>query len=56
MHDLARKDLRPDLVQLELERGDDPEVASATAQRPEEVRILVVAGTNQLTGGGHYVG
>ena len=37
MHD------RADLVQAELELGDDPEVAAAAAQRPEQVGVLVVA-------------
>ena len=31
---------RPDLVRPELEVGDDPEVAAATANRPEQVRVL----------------
>ena len=33
----------PDLVQPEQERGDDAEVAAASAERPEQVRVLVGA-------------
>ena len=37
----AAEDRRPHLVQLELELGDDSEVASAAAQGPEQVGVLV---------------
>lgn len=37
-------DHRPDLVQLELEVGDDTEVSAAAADRPEEIGVLVLGG------------
>ncbi len=40
----------------ELERGDDAEVAAAAAQRPEQLRVLVLAGVQVLAVGGHDVG
>ena len=42
VHDHPAQD-GADRVQLELERGDDPEVAAAAAQRPEQVGVLVGA-------------
>ena len=33
-----------DLVEPELEAGDDPEVAAAAAQCPEQILVLIVAG------------
>ena len=35
-----------DRMQLELERGHDAEVAAAAAERPEQVRVLVLAGVH----------
>ena len=49
-------DHRVDLVQPELERGDDAEVAAAAADRPEEVGMLVGAGAHLLAVGEHHVG
>ena len=43
----------PDRVELELEARDDTEVAAAAADRPEEVRVLVGAGGQEPTIGGH---
>ena len=42
-----------DRVQLELEAGDDAEVAAAPADRPEEVRMVVRIGRDQTTIGRH---
>jgi hypothetical protein len=39
-------------MQLELERGDDPEVAAPAAQAPEEVGVLLLARNDELTVGG----
>ena len=38
-------------MQLELERCDDPEVATAAAQAPEEVRVLVLARDDEVAVG-----
>ncbi len=43
---------RAGLVQPELELGDDPEVAAATAYRPEQVGVLVRRGAPNLAVGG----
>ena len=45
-----------DRVQLELEGGDDPEVAAAAAERPEQVRVLVVLAVTDLAVGGDHLG
>ena len=45
-----------DLVQLELHRGDHPEVAATAAQSPEEIRVFAGAGGNQAPIGGHHIG
>ena len=42
-----------DLVEAELERGDDAEVAAAAAQRPEQVRVLVLARADPLAARQH---
>ena len=47
---------RSQVDRLELEAGHHPEVASATAEGPEQVRVLALAGVQQLTVGGHDVG
>ena len=44
---------RADGVQAELELGDDPEVAAAAAQSPEQLGMLVGADAQDLAGGGH---
>ena len=44
-----------DRVQRELEGGDDPEVAAAAAQRPEQLRVLLPAGHPDLSVGGDHV-
>ena len=43
----AGVDLR-DRVELELERGDDAEVAAAAAERPEQLRLVVAVDAAQL--------
>src|SRR5215211_1144371 len=43
-------------VESELKRSDDPEVAPAALEAPEEVRVLVGAHLEQLTIGGYHVG
>ena len=42
-------------VEPVLERGDDPEVAAAAAQAPEQLGVLVVAGDKELAVGGDHV-
>ena len=42
-------------VELELERGDDAEVAAAAAQRPEQLGIVVRVRADQLAVGGHQL-
>ncbi len=42
--------------QLELQRGHHTEVATATAQRPEQVLVLLLAGDQELPVRGHHVG
>ena len=34
--------MSPDLVELELEAGDDAEIAVAAAQGPEQIFVLVI--------------
>ena len=41
-----------DRVELDLERGDDPEVAAAAAQRPEQVGLVVGVDAAELAVGG----
>jgi hypothetical protein len=43
-------------VELELEAGDDTEVAAAAAQRPEQILVLIVAGRNLPAIGEHDIG
>jgi hypothetical protein len=43
-------------VQLELERGDDAEVAAAAAQAPEELGLRALAGVHEAPVGGHDIG
>ena len=43
-------------MKLELELGDDAEVAAATAERPEQVGVLVLVGADDLTPGGDHLG
>ena len=50
----AELDHRPDLVQRELELGDDAEVAAAAADRPEQVRVLGLGGGPRLAVGGDH--
>ncbi len=45
--------LRAEGIQAELERGDDPEVPAGTADAPEEVRLLGLAGPHEPAVGGH---
>lgn len=39
-----------DIMTVELEGGNDPEVAAPTAECPEQVPVVVLAGVDQLTG------
>lgn len=41
-------------MQPELELGDNAEVAATTAQRPEQVRVVLLRGTQDLTVGGDH--
>ncbi len=54
--DGAGQNAGSDGVELELERGDHREVAAPSAQRPEEIGVLVGAGRQQLTVGGDDIG
>lgn len=49
----AAVDDRTDGVQTELELGDDPEVPSAAAQAPEQLRVLGLAGGEHAAVRGH---
>ena len=51
-HQRARVDL-PERDEVELQRGDDAEAPSAAAQRPEQVRVVLVVGADMLAAGGH---
>ena len=51
--DDAGRHLRPDLVQSQHELGDDPEVAAASAERPEEVVVLGAGGAPHRPVGSH---
>ena len=42
-------------VQAQLKLGDDPEVAAAAAQSPEELRVLVGARGDEPSVGGHEI-
>ena len=48
--------LGAELVQAQLERGDDPEVATASAQRPVKVLVLLGAGAYAPAVGKHHLG
>ena len=52
----AAVDDRADLVQRELEARDDPEVAAAALERPEQVRVAVGARHQQVAVGGDDLG
>jgi hypothetical protein len=54
--DHAAQHDRADRVQLELEGGDDAEVATAAAQRPEEVLVLGRACPEEAAIGGDDIG
>src|SRR5262249_22542420 len=55
MNDQPGKDLRTDRMQSELEVRDDPEIAAATAERPEQIFVLAPAGSNPFTLGCNHV-
>jgi hypothetical protein len=55
MEDRSGQDGRPDLVQAVLEGGDDAEVAAASPEAPEEVRVLALAGAHEARVGRHHV-
>ncbi len=54
--DVDAVDLGAELVQPQLELGDDAEVAAAAAQRPVEVGVLVGAGAHAAAVGEHDAG
>ena len=43
-------------MQLELEGRDDPEIAAAASERPEQVLVLGLAGPHRLAVGGDHLG
>ena len=45
--------VRPERMQAELERGDDPEVPAGAADAPEELRLLGLARADEAAVGGH---
>ena len=47
--------MRPNGMDLKLERGDDAEIAAAAAHAPEQVSVLTFAGGVQYTVGGDDV-
>ncbi len=51
--DQAGQDRRPERLQLEGEVGDDPEVAAAPAQPPEQVGVLGLRGPHDRAVGDH---
>lgn len=55
MEDLRHRHVGADVVKLEFERGDDPEVASASAQGPEKVGVLGRARLHEPAVGGHDI-
>ena len=48
MDQQTRENLRPKCMQPEFEARDDPEIAAAATERPEQVRILRLAGATDL--------
>ena len=55
MEDRSGQHDRPHGVKPVLERGDDAEVAAAATDAPEEVRVLILAGGENLAVGRHQV-
>ncbi len=53
IHAVAVQDVLAQGVQPVLESGHDPEVAASAAYRPEEIRILAVAGAQDPAIRGH---
>ena len=47
---------RANLMELEYKRGDDAEIATPAAQRPEQVGVVVLAGDDEAAVGQHDVG
>src|SRR5262245_3978927 len=56
VHQHSSQDLRPDGMEMVLERRDDAEVPAATADTPEQVGMLLVADHQKLSVGGDHVG
>ncbi len=56
VHQQAPEDDRADRVEPEVEGGDDPEVAAAAPDRPEQVGVLVVRGHHLASVGRHDLG
>ena len=48
----ARMHQWPDLMEPELELGNDAEAAAAASERPKQILVLVLAGADGLTRGG----
>ena len=46
---------RSDGMELERKGSDDPEVAAAAPQRPEQIRVLTLGGSQQLSIRRHYL-
>ena len=51
----SRQHVGADRVELELERRDDPEVAAAAPETPEQVGVLLLARDHELAVGGDDV-
>ena len=56
VQDQSGHHLGPDGVKPKLERGDHAEAAAASAQRPEQLAVLVLGGADQLALAGHQLG
>lgn len=54
--DRSREDGRAERLESERERGHDPEVPAATPERPEEIRMFLLAGRDEGTVGGDDIG
>ena len=55
-HEHAAEHDRTNLVELEVERGDDAKVAAAAAQAPEELRVLLLRRHDLTAVGSHDLG
>src|SRR6185369_9000712 len=55
INDQTRQDLRSKRVEAELKGRDDAEIAAATSDRPEEIRVRGIGSVNEPTIGGNDV-